>query len=114
MERDVVSSGTSSDGVQASSQSLEARIASLHDEYLHMVRAEAGKEVLDKLSRHKLREVENAELRVRELDEEVTVKSVEVEEVDKYISFLHRCALVIKLALELENGDYSEYIGDRN
>jgi hypothetical protein len=64
----VVSSGTSSDGVQASSQSLEARIASLHDEYLHMI--QIG----------------------------------EVEEANKYISFLRRCVATMELVLELENG----------
>lgn len=39
-----------------------------------MIQTKASKEVLDKLSRYRLREGENAELRVRELDEEVTVK----------------------------------------
>lgn len=85
MERDVVRSGTSFDGAQASSQSLDARIAILHDEYLHMIQTKASKEVLDTLSRHRLREVENAELRVRELDEEVTVESGEVEEGQLFI-----------------------------
>ncbi|KAM5359505.1 hypothetical protein ACJZ2D_014440 [Fusarium nematophilum] len=114
MERDVASSGTGSDGVQASSQSLEARIVSLHDEYLHMIQTKANKEALDKLSHHKLREVEIAELKVRKLGKEVTMKSRDVEEADKYISFLRRCVPIMELALELENGDYLEHIGDGN
>ncbi|RSL48001.1 hypothetical protein CEP51_015700, partial [Fusarium floridanum] len=114
MEHDVASSGTGSDGAQLSSQSVEARIASLHDEYLHLIQTKANKEALDKLFRHKLLELEIAELRARELGEEVAMKSREVEEAEKYISFLRRCVPIMELRLELENGDYSEYIGDGN
>ncbi|RMJ05016.1 hypothetical protein CDV36_014320 [Fusarium kuroshium] len=83
MEHDVASSGTGSDGAQLSSQSVEARIASLHDEYLHLIQTKANKEALDKLFRHKLLELEIAELRARELGEEVAMKSREVEEAEK-------------------------------
>lgn len=53
-----------------------------------MIQTKVSKEVLDKLSRHKLREVENTKLRVYELDKEVTIKLGEVKEINKYISFL--------------------------
>ncbi|RSL40683.1 hypothetical protein CEP54_016049 [Fusarium duplospermum] len=67
MECDEAGPRTGSDGVQASGQSLEARIASLQDEYLHTVKMKANKESLDKLTRHKLRDAEIAKLLVREL-----------------------------------------------